>query len=421
MGASTEDLRALVEGHEPASPREVAARRALPVRAGAAWPTPATSTPDPTHVTASGIVVGRRGTVLHRHKRLGIWMQPGGHIDAGETPDEAARREATEELGLAVAHPGGRPAPHPPRRPRGGLRPHPPRPALPAPRRRTTTRTPRPGESPDARWCGWDEAMAMADAGAGRRAAPGPGRLRGPAVTDTLAHLLAVQDLDTSITQLQHRRDALAEASGLAAVEAELRGAGGRAVRRRGAPRRAGGHPEGPRGADRRHHRAPHRHRAAHVRRHQLVGARPAGHERRGAAPDRAPGRARGAGAGGHARPGPRRRRAGRAARAHGARWRPGPTSSGRRSATTSSRSTPSWRRPSGPGRPRPRCSRPRCPTATRRCGRACKGTGAARLIKNRCDGCHLELSSVEVERIRALPPGEVATCEQCGRILVPV
>ncbi len=48
------------------------------------------------------------------------------------------------------------------------------------------------------------------------------------------------------------------------------------------------------------------------------------------------------------------------------------------------------------------------------------KGTGAARLIKSHCDGCHLELSSVEVERIRALPPGEVATCEQCGRILVP-
>jgi uncharacterized protein len=49
------------------------------------------------------------------------------------------------------------------------------------------------------------------------------------------------------------------------------------------------------------------------------------------------------------------------------------------------------------------------------------KGTGAARLIKNRCDGCHLELSSVEVEKIRSLPPGEIATCEQCGRILVPV
>jgi uncharacterized protein len=48
------------------------------------------------------------------------------------------------------------------------------------------------------------------------------------------------------------------------------------------------------------------------------------------------------------------------------------------------------------------------------------KGTGAARLVGSHCDGCHLVLGSVEVEKIRALPPGEVATCEQCGRILVP-
>jgi predicted nucleic acid-binding Zn-ribbon protein len=48
------------------------------------------------------------------------------------------------------------------------------------------------------------------------------------------------------------------------------------------------------------------------------------------------------------------------------------------------------------------------------------KGTGAARLVGSHCDGCHLELSSVEVEKIRGLPPDQVATCEQCGRILVP-
>jgi uncharacterized protein len=46
-------------------------------------------------------------------------------------------------------------------------------------------------------------------------------------------------------------------------------------------------------------------------------------------------------------------------------------------------------------------------------------GTGAARLVGNHCDGCHLELPSVEVERVRRLPPGTVATCDQCGRILV--
>jgi predicted nucleic acid-binding Zn-ribbon protein len=46
-------------------------------------------------------------------------------------------------------------------------------------------------------------------------------------------------------------------------------------------------------------------------------------------------------------------------------------------------------------------------------------GVGAARLVGDRCDGCHLTLSSVEVERIRHLPPEEFATCAQCDRILV--
>ncbi|CAN5750868.1 NUDIX domain-containing protein [soil metagenome] len=56
----------------------------------------------PVHVTGSAVVVGPRGVVLHRHRRLGTWIQPGGHIDDGETPWEAARREAQEETGLPV-------------------------------------------------------------------------------------------------------------------------------------------------------------------------------------------------------------------------------------------------------------------------------------------------------------------------------
>ena len=55
---------------------------------------------DVVHVTGSGIVVGPRGVVLLEHKRLGIWLQPGGHIDPGETPWEAALRECREETGL---------------------------------------------------------------------------------------------------------------------------------------------------------------------------------------------------------------------------------------------------------------------------------------------------------------------------------
>jgi hypothetical protein len=46
-------------------------------------------------------------------------------------------------------------------------------------------------------------------------------------------------------------------------------------------------------------------------------------------------------------------------------------------------------------------------------------GVGAARLVGERCDGCHLTLPSVEMERIRRLPPDEFATCPQCDRILV--
>ena len=38
------------------------------------------------------------------------------------------------------------------------------------------------------------------------------------------------------------------------------------------------------------------------------------------------------------------------------------------------------------------------------------KGTGAARLIGHRCSGCHLELSPVEVDRIRAMSPDTVVT-----------
>jgi hypothetical protein len=46
-------------------------------------------------------------------------------------------------------------------------------------------------------------------------------------------------------------------------------------------------------------------------------------------------------------------------------------------------------------------------------------GVGAARLIENHCGGCHLVMPSMEVERIRRLPPDQIATCDQCGRILV--
>ena len=58
-------------------------------------------------MTASAVVLDEpSGTVLlHLHRRLGRWLQPGGHVEPGEDPDDAAVRETVEETGIAVAHP----------------------------------------------------------------------------------------------------------------------------------------------------------------------------------------------------------------------------------------------------------------------------------------------------------------------------
>src|SRR3989344_131555 len=40
--------------------------------------------------------------LLHKHKKLNIWLPPGGHIELGEDPNEAAIREAKEESGLDI-------------------------------------------------------------------------------------------------------------------------------------------------------------------------------------------------------------------------------------------------------------------------------------------------------------------------------
>jgi predicted nucleic acid-binding Zn-ribbon protein len=45
-------------------------------------------------------------------------------------------------------------------------------------------------------------------------------------------------------------------------------------------------------------------------------------------------------------------------------------------------------------------------------------GIAIARLVGGHCQGCHLALSAVEIDRIRKLPPDEPATCEECGRLL---
>jgi 8-oxo-dGTP pyrophosphatase MutT (NUDIX family) len=153
-------LRDAIVAHVPRDRREEESRDRFlheldtlpyPLRAGA----------DPVHVTASAVVVGQRGTVLHVHRRIGRWLQPGGHLEDDEEPWAAAIRETVEETGLPVSHPAAGPLlvhldvhPAPNDHVHLDLRyvvVSPDRDPLPA-----------PGESAEVRWFSWDEAPAVA-------------------------------------------------------------------------------------------------------------------------------------------------------------------------------------------------------------------------------------------------------------------
>lgn len=158
---SRDNLLRLVRDHQPLDAREAASKERF-LAALERLPDPCDKDADPVHVTASAVVVGGRGTVLHLHRRLGRWLQPGGHIEPGEAPASAALREAEEETGLAVAHPPEGPV-------LVNLDVHP----------ATDDHThldlrylllgsddepaPSAGESPHVRWFSWEDAEARAD------------------------------------------------------------------------------------------------------------------------------------------------------------------------------------------------------------------------------------------------------------------
>ena len=59
----------------------------------------------PGHFTASAFVLSPTGDalLLILHRKLGLWLQPGGHVEATDSDlESAARREVDEEVGLSA-------------------------------------------------------------------------------------------------------------------------------------------------------------------------------------------------------------------------------------------------------------------------------------------------------------------------------
>jgi 8-oxo-dGTP pyrophosphatase MutT (NUDIX family) len=53
-------------------------------------------------LTASGCLIHDGKVLLVKHKKLGMWLNPGGHLEDGEMPHQVAEREFWEETGLRV-------------------------------------------------------------------------------------------------------------------------------------------------------------------------------------------------------------------------------------------------------------------------------------------------------------------------------
>ena len=161
----------------PADGREAGPRRAS-WSPSATLASPFDEQAGPEHVTGSAVVVGRRGTVLHMHKRLHRWLQPGGHLEPGEGRGTRPCASPRRRPAWSLAHPDGGPRLiHVDVHDAANGHTHLDlRYLLVAP---DGDPAPPPGESPEARWFGWEEADGRGRRGPRRRAAGRPPPARG--------------------------------------------------------------------------------------------------------------------------------------------------------------------------------------------------------------------------------------------------
>lgn len=102
--ADSARVAALIRRLDPFDERERADRRFAADWVSSGAPLYRTAKPDvpATHLVSYFAVLdeSRDELLLVAHRKAGLWLPPGGHVEPGEDPWETVRRECVEELGV---------------------------------------------------------------------------------------------------------------------------------------------------------------------------------------------------------------------------------------------------------------------------------------------------------------------------------